>query len=384
MTDMLWLLIGAFAGTVATWLLARRINAANAARIDTLVASEDKARKAADKLRRENEATKDAAAEAKRLRSELDALRARLADATSPLEARIAALEADVARRDRQIEGYRAEIDEREHRIAALRAERPAVAPSAEPAPSASAPELAAERERASAAEARARSEAKRADDAAARLQRESADSLKHQARILELKDAVDHLTRRFAERNRELDAAHAALAERDETIRALRGGAQVASAPAADEKAANARLVEAYRHDMAQRDRRIAQLEAALAAARSAGDSTAPRSASAPVRSRARTDGKPKGAAAAAAPIVAAGAPDGAMAVPTGASDDLTRIKGIGKVFASKLQGAGIATFADLAGADPAHLAAIVEPKAWQAVDFGAWIDQARELGER
>lgn len=404
MTEWLWLLIGLFAGAVATWLLARRINAANADRIDALSAAADKATKSADKLRRENEATKDAAADAKRLRGELDAMRARLAEATAPLQARIDALEADVARRERQIADFKEEVDEREHRIAELRARLGTADVSGEPS---RLDELTAELARAEARatehESRMSAEHKRAEDAAARLARETADSLKHQARILELKDAVDHLTRRFADRNRELEASQRTVAERDESIRALRA-ADRGTAPAAplDEKAANAKLVEAYRHDMAQRDRKIADLERALAKVqrRSAAPAPASERPATPPADRAPAERKAQAEPAdqptpapAAAPKAddrtARAKPAAKGAAPTTAAvdgaapaDDLTRIKGIGKVFATRLHDAGIRTFDALAASDAARLEAIVEPKAWQALDFGAWSAQARELG--
>jgi len=418
MTEPLWMLIGLAVGAVATWLLARRINAANAARIDVLTAAEDKARKAAEKLRRENEATKDAAATAKRLRGELDAMRARLDEATNPLQARIDALQADLARRDRQIMDYRSEIDEREHRMADLRSRLGMLDGSAAPTREAElTAELARAHAQASELSARAASESKRADDAAGRLEHESAGSLKHQARVKELKDAVDHLTRRFAERNRELEAAQKALAERDERLRQLRSGGQAAiAAPASplDEKAANAKLVEAYRHDMKMRDRKIADLERALAKARrgerpqraqeSAAGAAAPNgedrravqhpigaasaamdgtSAAAELGEQPASDGnglmtaaaEPNGSAVAGAAAAMADA-----AESDGPADDLTRIKGIGKVFAARLAAAGIRSYADLAARAPDELAAVVEPKAWQAIDFDAWITAARE----
>ena len=61
--------------------------------------------------------------------------------------------------------------------------------------------------------------------------------------------------------------------------------------------------------------------------------------------------------------------------------TDDLQLIKGIGKVYAGRLNAAGIATFAELAAADPQKLAAIVQLKAWQAAAPEDWIEQARRL---
>lgn len=61
-------------------------------------------------------------------------------------------------------------------------------------------------------------------------------------------------------------------------------------------------------------------------------------------------------------------------------AADDLTAIKGIGRVFAERLHSAGITTFAALAQLSAAQLEAIIQPEAWQEVDFDSWIAQAAQ----
>ncbi len=58
---------------------------------------------------------------------------------------------------------------------------------------------------------------------------------------------------------------------------------------------------------------------------------------------------------------------------------DDLTVIKGIGPVFAERLNAAGIYSYADLAQASPEALQAAVATK--QKVAAEAWIAQARAL---
>ena len=60
---------------------------------------------------------------------------------------------------------------------------------------------------------------------------------------------------------------------------------------------------------------------------------------------------------------------------------DDLTRIEGIGPKIASVLQGAGIATFAQLADADPEGLSDILEaadPRLRRLADPTTWPEQA------
>lgn len=61
--------------------------------------------------------------------------------------------------------------------------------------------------------------------------------------------------------------------------------------------------------------------------------------------------------------------------------SDDLTRVNGIGPVYAARLNEAGIQTFAELAGRDADELRAIVGLKEWHAADPAVWIAQASEL---
>jgi predicted flap endonuclease-1-like 5' DNA nuclease len=64
---------------------------------------------------------------------------------------------------------------------------------------------------------------------------------------------------------------------------------------------------------------------------------------------------------------------------VSPGEEDDLTKIKGVGDVFASRLKEMGIATFKDLAEADPGTVAAYVDT---QSARVENWIAQARLLG--
>lgn len=60
---------------------------------------------------------------------------------------------------------------------------------------------------------------------------------------------------------------------------------------------------------------------------------------------------------------------------------DDLTAIKGIGAVFARRLNDGGIVTFAQLAQATPDQLQDIVQAAEWQAIDPATWIAEARQL---
>lgn len=68
-------------------------------------------------------------------------------------------------------------------------------------------------------------------------------------------------------------------------------------------------------------------------------------------------------------------------------ARDPLQKISGIGNVFAGRLNGAGIYTFAELAKQSPERLREIVDAQEWQSVDPESWIEQAeqfaRQLGQ-
>lgn len=58
--------------------------------------------------------------------------------------------------------------------------------------------------------------------------------------------------------------------------------------------------------------------------------------------------------------------------------ADDLTQVKGIGPVYASRLAEVGITTFAALAAADADTIATVADVAGAAAVD---WVDQARSL---
>jgi len=67
------------------------------------------------------------------------------------------------------------------------------------------------------------------------------------------------------------------------------------------------------------------------------------------------------------------------ATAAPAGiTSDDLTRVNGIGPVYAARLDAAGIATFRDLAGADADRLA---EDAGLPRDRVADWIGKAADL---
>ena len=60
---------------------------------------------------------------------------------------------------------------------------------------------------------------------------------------------------------------------------------------------------------------------------------------------------------------------------------DKLDLIKGIGKVYAARLNEAGIYSFAALAEMTPERLAEIVQLREWQAGAPVEWIEQAKQL---
>jgi len=62
---------------------------------------------------------------------------------------------------------------------------------------------------------------------------------------------------------------------------------------------------------------------------------------------------------------------------------DDLEQIDGIGRVYEQKLFDAGINTFAHLAITPVARLQEIIQPAAWQNLNFESWVEQARKCAE-
>lgn len=62
-------------------------------------------------------------------------------------------------------------------------------------------------------------------------------------------------------------------------------------------------------------------------------------------------------------------------------ASDHLEKIKGIGAVFAGRLNKAGIFTFEQIAEADPVWLEQVVEAKEWQDVNAEEWVVEAAKF---
>ncbi len=60
---------------------------------------------------------------------------------------------------------------------------------------------------------------------------------------------------------------------------------------------------------------------------------------------------------------------------------DRLQNIKGIGDVFATRLNEAGIFTYSELAATSPEKIEAIIKPQKWQAFNFREWADAAQAL---
>ena len=56
----------------------------------------------------------------------------------------------------------------------------------------------------------------------------------------------------------------------------------------------------------------------------------------------------------------------------------EITSVTGIGPVYATRLESAGVSTVADLSASDPEEIASVAEVSVSRAKD---WIDQARDL---
>ena len=63
---------------------------------------------------------------------------------------------------------------------------------------------------------------------------------------------------------------------------------------------------------------------------------------------------------------------------------DRLQDVKGIGNVFAKRLNGANIFTFEELAATSSERLTEIIDPKDWQALETEAWVEHANELAQK
>ncbi|HFB52151.1 MAG TPA: hypothetical protein ENJ48_00530 [Anaerolineae bacterium] len=66
------------------------------------------------------------------------------------------------------------------------------------------------------------------------------------------------------------------------------------------------------------------------------------------------------------------------------GRKDRLEMVKGIGAVFAKKLNDAGINMFEDLAQQTPERIREIIQPQEWQKVEPEMWIEQAKTFAEQ
>ncbi len=63
---------------------------------------------------------------------------------------------------------------------------------------------------------------------------------------------------------------------------------------------------------------------------------------------------------------------------------DQLEKIKGIGKVFAGRLNEAGVFTFADLAALSAERAHEIINPEEWQAIEPDEWIAEAAQFAAK
>jgi len=63
---------------------------------------------------------------------------------------------------------------------------------------------------------------------------------------------------------------------------------------------------------------------------------------------------------------------------------DDLTVIKGIGRIYQWKLRDGGINTYQQLATTTPERIREIIAAPAWRKLDPESWIEQARVLAKR
>ena len=63
---------------------------------------------------------------------------------------------------------------------------------------------------------------------------------------------------------------------------------------------------------------------------------------------------------------------------------DDLTVIKGIGRIYQWKLRDAGITAYEQLASTTAEHVREMLQVKRWQRIDPESWIEQAKALARQ
>ena len=63
---------------------------------------------------------------------------------------------------------------------------------------------------------------------------------------------------------------------------------------------------------------------------------------------------------------------------------DDLTAIRGIGRIYQWKLRDAGISSYSQLASTTPDQLREVLEVPAWRKFDPESWIEQAKAHAQR
>jgi predicted flap endonuclease-1-like 5' DNA nuclease len=63
---------------------------------------------------------------------------------------------------------------------------------------------------------------------------------------------------------------------------------------------------------------------------------------------------------------------------------DDLTAIRGIGRIYQWKLRDGGISSYAHLANTTPERLREILEVPTWRKFEPESWIEQAKVLTQR
>lgn len=343
------------------------------------------------------QADEDRRAEIKRLRAELAAAQKSAAALAQDHAALVAEHERALARRDKSIQDHKAEVAERDARMQTLREQVAALGGR----DSGNASEIAAgmaglkdDLARAQAVAAAAQSAVGEREQRLAAVQKELTSVREELSAVRkrsgELSRSVEELTPLFAERNRQIAQLEAALrdANAELTRRPLVAAPATPVDPTAAEKAANARVLAAYKHDMALQEEAKAALRRELAKRDAQIRELTGRAAAMPNGAAHDEPAAERTAAATATAKPADGAPapaaKPARSGRTGASDDLKVIKGIGPVYARLLEQAGIRSLADLAAADPEGLAAAVTREGGVPPDVAPWIDEARSYADR
>jgi predicted flap endonuclease-1-like 5' DNA nuclease len=187
----------------------------------------------------------------------------------------------------------------------------------------------------------------------------------------LKLKESLDHSVREIGDVRRELDGAHKELADARIVLDGVAGERERYKGVDTDLEHSRSRLGDLER-ELQEARASVSARDSELAALRKQHDDHL-QSHTNEVQGLRSEAGKVGGLEAEIARLQAE-----TDRIRSEKRDDLTKISGIGAVFAKRLNEAGIHTFTQLHASDDAHIMAIIQPEDWQKIEPGEWREDA------